>query len=135
MSGNAVNVNTGGGSLNNLGGAIGIGNIVSGNTFNVSDSLNVSTAPSRNEMISALQQLKAELDKAEDLPPDETEDLKTNLDAAVKAIDRPEPNKTRLVDKLTTMQKILDSLKNSFTSAIALGKLVSQVTLAANGLL
>jgi len=68
-------------------------------------------SPGKDEFLAALRQFKTEIDKAQDLPPDEADDLKSNLDAATKAIDRPQPNKDRAIEKLSTMQTILEKLK------------------------
>ena len=57
-----------------------------------------------------------------------------NLDAATKAVERDKPNKERAVEKLTTMQTILEKLKDNVGSALALGKLIGQVLLAAQGI-
>ena len=142
MRNKADNVNTGGGSMSIGGNAIGgrnstlTGTIIGGDNIvhgDISDSLNVSQTSNRQEFLAALRQLQDELDKATDLPPDEADDLKTDLDAAVKAIDREKPNKERVVEKLTRMQKILDGLKGTVSSALAIGKLVGQVLAAAHG--
>jgi hypothetical protein len=52
------------------------------------------------------------------------------LDAAIKAISRPQPNKERAVEKLSIMQKVLEGLKGNVASALALGKLVGEALLA-----
>ena len=56
-----------------------------------------------------------------DLPDDQAEDLNYELGAAIEATKKEEPKKQRVIDKLTAMQLILDSLKNSTVSAINLG--------------
>lgn len=107
---------------------------VEGNVYNIARDLNMSAQPDKNELLAALRQLQGELSKAEDLPADQADDLKDNLDAAIKAVDRPQPNKDRTVEKLTTMQKILDGLKGNIGSALALGNLIGQVLLAAQNI-
>jgi hypothetical protein len=126
MSGDKVGINSGGGNLTMTGNAVGGRH----NTISISGSLNVGVSPSKDELLTALRQLCAEMDKAQDLPADEADDLKTNADAAIKAIDRSEPNKDRTIEKLTAMQKILDGLKGSVGSALALGNLVGEVLVA-----
>ena len=84
---------------------------VEGNVYNIAGDLNMGTNPGKDEFLAALRQFKIEIDTAQDLPPDEADDLKSNLDAATKAIDRPQPNKDRAIEKLSTMQTILEKLK------------------------
>ena len=107
---------------------------VQGNVYNIAGDLNMSANPSKDEFLAALRQLKDELAKAKDLPTDEASDLKGNLDAAIEAIERPQPNKERAVKKLTAIKEIIDGLKDNFGSALALGHLVGQVVQAAQGL-
>ena len=107
---------------------------VQGNVYNIAGDMNIGANPGKDEFLAALRQFKSELDKAQDLPPDEADDLKSNLDAATKAIERPQPNKERAIEKLSTMQTILEKLKGSAESALALGKLIGQVLLAAQGI-
>lgn len=129
---NNTEVNTGGAPIQMVGSAIGSGNTISGNTFDIAGSLNISQQPKQNEILTALRQLQDELAKAKNLPTDDADDLQTNLDAAIKAVDRPEPNKDRALDKLTTMEKILNGLKDNLASAMALGSLVGQAIMAVN---
>jgi hypothetical protein len=133
--------NTVGRDLNQTGGATAMGNVfnqpgwnVQGNVYNIAGDLNMSANPSKDEFLAALRQLKDELAKATDLPPDDASDLKDNLDDAIEAAERPQPNKDRTVKKLTAMKGILDGLKDSFGSALALGHLIGQVVKAAQGL-
>jgi len=107
---------------------------VAGNVYNIAGDLNISANSSKDEFLTALRQFKSELDKAQDLPADKADDLKEDVDSAIKAIDKPNPNKERAVERLTTIQKVLDGLKGSATSALALGKLVGQMLLAAQGI-
>lgn len=107
---------------------------VAGNVYNIAGNLNIGANPGKDEFLAALRQFKTEIDKAQDLPLDEADDLKSNLDAATRAIDRPQPNKERAIEKLSTMQAILEKLKGSAESALALGKLIGQVLLAAQGI-
>jgi hypothetical protein len=99
---------------------------VAGNVYNIAGDLNMSATPDKSELLAALRQVRDELDKAKDLPPDEADDLKSNLDAAARALDRPQPNKDRAVEKLTAMQAILEKLKDNIGSALALGQLIGQ---------
>lgn len=126
MNGDKVDINSGGGNLDIVGSAVGGRH----NTVSISGGLNIGASPSKDALLAALQQLRAELGKATDLPSDQADDLKDNADAAIKAVDRDEPNTDRTVEKLTTMQKILDGLKGSVGSALALGKLVGEVLVA-----
>jgi hypothetical protein len=135
MIGDSTNVSTGGGSINILNGAIGKGNTISGNQSAISNSFNLSETSNRDDFISALHQIKNELIKANDLPKGEAKDLKYNVDEAIEASEEKPPKKERVIDKLTTMQKILESLKDSGSSAIALGKLIREVLLSAGSFL
>lgn len=129
MSNDRINIDSGGGNLNIVGSAVG----GKGNRIAISGSLHIGMTPDKNELLTALYQLRAEINKATDLPSDQADDLKADLEAAIKAVDREKPNKDRTVEKLTSMQKILDGLKGSVSSALALGKLVGEVLLAAKG--
>jgi hypothetical protein len=96
--------------------------------------LNIGAQPSKDDLLTALRQLQGELVKAQDLPPDEGDDLRINLDQAIKAVDRPQPSKERVEEKLSTMQKILNGLKDNVASALALGNLVGQALGALKGI-
>jgi hypothetical protein len=121
--------NTVGRDLNQTAGATTIGNV-----YTIAGDLNISPKPSKDEFLMALRQLKNELAKAKDLPLDEASDLKDNLDDAIEATERPQPNKQRAIKKLTAMKDILDGLKDNVGSALALGHLIGQVVQAAQGL-
>lgn len=83
MNGDRINVTSDGGDMTNT------GSIFSGknNSVSISGGLNIGASPSKDELIAALRQLRAELDKAHDLPADEADDLKDHADAAIKAVD------------------------------------------------
>lgn len=130
MSNDEININSEGGNLNIAGSAVG----GQGNTVTISGVLSIGTSPNRNELLVALHQLRAEIDKSTDLPADQADDIKADAEAAIKAVGRDKPNKERTIEKLTNMQKILDGLKGSVGSALALGELVGKVLLAAKGL-
>ncbi len=104
------------------------------NVYNIAGDLHISSNPSKDELLTALRQLRAEFDKARDLPADKADEMKEDLDSAIKAVDKPQPNKERAVERLTTIQKVLESLKGSGESALALGALIGKVILAAQGL-
>jgi hypothetical protein len=115
--------NTVGGALNQ-----------SGNVYNIAGDLNIGANPSKDELLAALRQLQGELAKAQDLPTDEGDDLKANLDQAINSVDRSQPNKDRAVEKLSTMKNILEGLKDNVGSALALGNLIGQALLAAQNI-
>lgn len=125
MNRNEVNVNTGGGSI--IGAAIGSGNTVGENKIDISGSFNLKEKLDKSEILSVIAKLKNELEKVNDIDEDALDDIRLNLDLTIKAIDRPEPNKTRTLEKLKGVQSILESLKGSTKSAIALSKLVSEL--------
>jgi len=133
--------NTVGGELNQSGGSTTMStfdqrgwNISGGNVYNIAGDLNIGTSPSKDELLAALRQLQGELAKAQDLPTDEGDDLKANLDQAIKSVDRAQPNKDRAVEKLSTMKNILEGLKDNVGSALALGNLIGQALLAAQNI-
>jgi hypothetical protein len=107
---------------------------VQGNVYNISGDLNRGAKPGKDEFLAALRQFKSEIDKAQDLPADKADEMKDDVDTAIKAIDKPQPNKERAVERLTTIQKVLDGLKGNVGSALALGNLIGQVVLAAQGI-
>jgi hypothetical protein len=107
---------------------------VEGNVYNIAGNMNVSASSSKDEFLAGLRQFKSEIDKAQDLPADKADELKEDVDSAIKAIDKPQPNKARAVDRLTNIQKVIDGLKDNVGSALALGKLIGQVLLAAQGI-
>ncbi len=107
---------------------------VTGNVYNIAGDMHVSASSSKDEFLVALRQFKSEIDKAQDLPTDQADELKEDVDTAIKAIDKPQPNKARAVERLTTIQKVLDGLKDNVGSALALGNLIGQVLLAAQGI-
>jgi hypothetical protein len=109
-------------------------NVSGGNIYNIAGDMNMSANPSKDEFLAALRQLRAEFDKAQDLPADKAEEMKEDLDSAIKAVDKPQPNKDRAVERLTTIQKVLDGFKGSAESALALGKLIGQIILATQGI-
>jgi hypothetical protein len=138
MSSDDIHINNtigGRGTLNQIGNQIGgSSNTMSGNVYHISNSPDVPHAPTRGDLRAALHQLREEIGKARDLPEDEADDITADLEAAVKALDREQPNKDRTIDKLSSIQKVLDSLKGNVGSALALGKLVGEILLAAKGL-
>ena len=107
---------------------------VQGNVYNIAGDMNVSASSNKDEFLAALRQFKSEIDKAQDLPADKADEMKDDVDTAIKAIDKPQPNKERAVERLTTIQKVLDGLKGNVGSALALGNLIGQVVLAAQGI-
>jgi hypothetical protein len=133
--------NTVSGELNQRTGETTVGNVfnqpnwkVEGNVYNIAHDLNIGANPSKDELLAALRQLQGELTKAQDLPSDEGDDLKANLDQAIKSVDRSQPNKERAVEKLSTMKNILEGLKDNVGSALALGNLIGQALLAAQSI-
>lgn len=128
-----VNQQTGGATM---GGPFGgqVYHNVAGNVYNIVGDLNIGAGSGKDELLAALKQLRAEFDKAQDLPPDKADEMKEDLDSTMKAVDKPQPNKERAVERLTTIQKVLDGLKDNVGSALALGKLVGQVLLAVQGI-
>jgi len=106
---------------------------VQGSVYNIAGDLNIGANPSKDEFAAALRQLRDELAKAKDLPPDEASDLKDDLDDAIEALERPQPNKERTIKKLTAMREIVDGLKDNVGSKLALGKLIEQALAVLGG--
>src|SRR5207253_9391453 len=100
---------------------------VQGNVYNIAGDMNMGANPGKDEFLAALRQFKSEIDKAQDLPADKADEMKDDVDTAIKAIDKPQPNKERAVERLTTIQKVLDGLQGSVGSALAFGNLIGQV--------
>lgn len=109
-------------------------NVSGGTINNIAGDFNMSANPSKDDFLNALRQFKIELDKAKDLPESKVEELNEDVDSAIKAIDKPQPNKERAVERLTTIQKVLEGLAGAGGSALALGHLIGQVIQAAQGL-
>lgn len=101
-------------------------NVSGGNIYNIARDLNMSQNPTNDELVAALKRLQEEIGKVQDLPADEADDVKSNVDAAVKAVDKAEPNKNRAAEKLAAAKEILDKLGAAVPSALALGSLIGQ---------
>ena len=108
---------------------------VEGNVYQAGGDINIGATPTKDELITALRQLQQKVEAAELPSNDDTDELKSNVELAVKSADRSEPNKERIVEKLSTAQKVIDKLKESVPSALALGVEIGKVLLAAKGLL
>ena len=100
---------------------------VEGNVYQAGGDINIGATPTKDELITALRQLQQKVEAAELPSNDDTDEL--------KSADRSEPNKERIVEKLSTAQKVIDKLKESVPSALALGVEIGKVLLAAKGLL
>lgn len=133
MNRNETNVNTGGGSI--IGSAVGSGNRLSNVNISIKETLGLDQESSCGDLLTALNEFQSELDKVKDLPSDEMDDIRTNLNASIKAVNQSEPNKQRALDKLKGIQEILDSLKGTAASAIALSKLIGEVLVVTAGIL
>ncbi|MBE9063946.1 hypothetical protein [cf. Phormidesmis sp. LEGE 11477] len=135
MSNNSASINTGGGAMSMTNSAVGQGNEVSNNQSIASTTSSESDISERDDLLEALQKLLTDLSKAEDIPPDDSKDLRYSTEEAIDAARAQPPKKTRVVDKLTSIQKTLESLKNSAGSAVALGSLTKKILVAAGTLL
>jgi hypothetical protein len=127
MLGDTTNVNTGGGPLNMVNSAIGRANVVSDNQSAISDSFGLTEISNREDLVEALIKFQNELSKAKDLPPDESSDLNSDLGEAIRSSSRKPPSKERVVDKLSSIQKILNTLTSTVSSAESLGKLAAEI--------
>lgn len=103
---------------------------VQGDVYNIARDLNIGANPNKNDLLKALRQLQHEVAKAEDLPTNEADDVKTNVEAAMKAVDKAEPDTHRAAKKLGDAKQILDGFGQAIPSALALGKLIGQALTA-----
>lgn len=99
---------------------------VQGNVYNIAGDLNLGANPTKDEFLAALRQFKAELDKANDLPADRAEEINDDVDDAIKAMDKPAPNKARAGERLESVKNMLETTLAAAPSALALGQLVGQ---------
>ena len=131
----STSINTGGGSINMTNSAVGKGNVDKKNQAAISNSFNQSAPSNDSDFASLLYQIKAELEKTNDLPKHESKDLKYHVESAIEAAEEEPPEKERVISQLNTVQKILDTLKNSTVSALNLGTIVSKVLATASDFL
>lgn len=135
MSNNSTSINTGGGAISMTNSAVGQDNEVSNNQSTVSTTSNESGISERDDLLEALQKLLTGLNQAEDIPTDDSKDLRYSAEEAINAAQAQPPKKERAINKLTSIQETLESLKNSAGSAVALGSLAKKVLVAAGTLL
>lgn len=77
-------------------------------------------------MIDKLHQLKSELSKAHELPKDTVDELECDFETAIKAAQKNPPNKTRMIDILSTILKGIKSAASS-VAAEAIGRSVVEI--------
>ena len=97
------------------------------NVYNIAGSLNLAQSPGKDEFLAALRAFKAEVEKAKDLPELDAADIEDNVQGAIRTVDRAQPDKPRLADKLQSAKKVLDGLTGSTQSALALGALLGEL--------
>lgn len=107
---------------------------VQGNVYNIAHDLNIGANPSKDTFLAALRQFKSELDKARDLPNEQAEEMQEDVDSAIKALDKPQPNTARAGERLENVKKMLDTMKDAVPSALALGKLIGMALAGLQGL-
>ncbi|KAB8143459.1 hypothetical protein F8S13_10640 [Chloroflexia bacterium SDU3-3] len=103
---------------------------VQGNVYNIAGDLNLGASAGKDEFLAALRAFKAELDKAKDVPADTAEDVRDDVDGAIKAIDRAAPDKARAESKLESAKKLLADMAGAAPSALLLGKLLGDALAA-----
>jgi hypothetical protein len=103
-----------------------IGGDLNQTAYHIARDLNIGASPDKHAFLNGLRLLQVEIEKAADLPEDKAGDLKDDLQSAIKAVDRPQPDKKRAADKLKSMQDILDGLKGNVSSALALSRLIDE---------
>lgn len=99
---------------------------VQGNVYNIAGNLNLGANPTKDEFLAALRQFKTEVDKAKDLPADQADEINDDVNDAIKAMDKPAPNKARAGERLESVKKMLETTLAAAPSALALGQLVGQ---------
>ena len=107
---------------------------VAGNVYNIAGDLNMGANPSKDEFLAALRQFKQEVDKARDLPANQAEEIQEDVDSAIKALDKPQPNKARAGERLENVKKLLGTMVEATPSALALGKLIGDALGSLQGL-
>ncbi len=135
MSSNLNSINTGGGAINMTNSAIGQENKVSRNHSTTNASADENDISTCEEILEVLQQLLTGLSQAEDIQLDDSKDLKYSVREAMDAVQAQPSKKSRVIDKLASVQKTLESLKNSASSAVTLGQLAKSALVAAGTLL
>lgn len=125
---NSVSVDTGGGSISES--SIGIGNV-----YHKDHSSESSLSCDANSLIQRLREFESEVCKSQDLNPDSANDIRDDLKKSIDAIGRKNPSKTRMMEKLESVQKLLKSLEGTTSSAISLGKLLIPIITAASVLI
>ncbi|MFK8185250.1 MAG: hypothetical protein AB8B99_17900 [Phormidesmis sp.] len=135
MSNNSTSIDTGGGAISMTNSAVGQDNEVSNNQSTVITTSSESDISERDDLLEALQELLTGLSQSEDIPPDDSKDLRYSAEEAIDAAQAQPPKKNRVLDKLTSIQKTLESLKNSAGSVVALGSLTKKILVAAGALL
>jgi hypothetical protein len=124
MSDNNVSI---GGSINASGPVtIGAGNKISISESKSRNNLTSSGALSYDDLIDELQQLKSKLSEAHELPKDTADDLKCDFEETIKAAQKDPPNKTRMIDKLSMVQKGIEGAASSVISQ-SIGKSVVEI--------
>ena len=107
---------------------------VAGNVYNIAGDLNIGANPSKDEFLAALRQFKQEVDKARDLPTNQADEIQEDVDSAIKALDKPQPNKARAGERLENVKKLLGTMVEATPSALALGKLIGDALGSLQGL-
>jgi len=102
--------------------------------YSIAGSLNIGASPGKDEFLAALRQFKAELAKASDLPADKADEIGEDVDSAIKALDRPQPNVARAGERLENVRAMLETTLSALPSALALGTLIGQVLAKLPGL-
>lgn len=103
---------------------------VRGDVYNIAGSLNLGAYPARSDMLAALRQLTIEVAKAADLPAAHRDDIGEDIDSAVKALERAEPNRERAVQRLQSAKQTLNTLHGVAPSVQPLGKLIDEALAA-----
>jgi hypothetical protein len=100
---------------------------MSDNNVSIGGSINASGPVTIGaDLIDELQQLKSKLSEAHELPKDTADDLKCDFEETIKAAQKDPPNKTRMIDKLSMVQKGIEGAASSVISQ-SIGKSVVEI--------
>jgi hypothetical protein len=100
---------------------------VQGDVYNTAGDLILSKESSRGDFVKALEDLKAEIGKLNDLPAGQREEIHGDLNAAIQEAKSEAPSKPTLVNRLNTVKAALESMKDTVQGAWNVAKTVTSV--------
>jgi hypothetical protein len=106
---------------------------VRGDVYNVAGNLILSKNGSKDDFARAVRELKAELANLDGLPDDDRRELEEELDQTAADAQTQEPSRDRIVERLSSVRRRLESLQGAASGAVALAKTVGQIAAWAHG--